>query len=165
MTRSTRRRSFPTARTLLTASNYNAVRQWQVPAGTEIKERVLRHPGAVVSLAVSADGRLALTACADGAVRLWDVAAAKQISSLTATGGRAAFAQNLRRRMQDFRWNVQQTAARCQVSEALIADLLAAKTQATPELAEKLARVFECRPDDLWKTVFSVAIAPDGKSD
>ncbi len=43
----------PDGRTLLTASNYNAVRQWQIPAGTEIKQAVLRHPGAVVSLAVS----------------------------------------------------------------------------------------------------------------
>jgi WD40 repeat protein len=154
----------PDGQHLLTASNHNAVRQWQVPAGTEIKERVLRHPGAVVSLAVSGDGHLALTACADGGVRLWDVTSAKEIRSLAAIGGRAAFAQNLRRRMQDFRWNVQQTAAHCQVSEALIRDLLAAKTQATPELAEKLAGVFTCRPDDLWKTIFSVAIAPDGKT-
>ncbi len=153
----------PDGQTLLTASNYNAVRQWQIPAGTEIKQRVLRHPGAVVSLAISGDGRRALTACADGAVRLWDVAAANQIDSLPATGGRAAFAQNLRRRMQDFRWNVQQTAAQCQVSEALIGDLLAAKTQATRELAQKMAGVFQCRPGDLWKTVFAVAISPDGK--
>ena len=154
----------PDGQRLLTASNYNAVRQWQIPAGAEIKDGVLRHPGAVASLAVSGDGRLALTACSDGAVRLWDIAAAKQIRTLAATGGRAAFAQNLRRRMQDFRWNVQQTAAQCQVSEALIRDLLAAKTEATPELAEKLAGVFECRPDDLWKTVFSVAMAPGGKT-
>lgn len=154
----------PDGRRLLTASNYNAVRQWQVPAGVEIKDGVLRHPAAVAALAVSRDGRLALTACADGAVRVWDLAAAKEIRTLAATGGRAAFAQNLRRRMQDFRWNVQQTAAQCQVSEALIRDLLAAKTQAPPPLAEKLAGVFNCRPDDLWKTVFSVAIAPDGKT-
>ena len=83
---------------------------------------------------------------------------------MAATGGRAAFAQNLRRRLQDFRWTAQQAAAQCQVSEALLRDLLAAKTQATPELAEKLAGVFNCRPGDLWKTVFSVAIAPDGKT-
>ena len=154
----------PDGQHLLTASNHNAVRQWQIPAGTEIKERVLRHPAAVVSLAVSGDGRLALTACADGVVRLWDVAGAKEIRSLAATGGRAAFAQNLRRRMQDYRWTAQQAAAQCQVSEALLRDLLTAKTQATPELAEKLAGVFNCRPGDLWKTVFSVAIAPDGKT-
>lgn len=154
----------PDGQHLLTASNFNAVRQWQIPSGTEIKERVLRHPDAVVSLALSGDGQLALTACADGAVRLWDIASAKEIRSLAATGGRAAFAQNLRRRMQDFRWSAQQTAAQCQVSEARLRDLLAARTSATPELAEKLAGVFNCRPSDLWKTVFSVAIAPDGKT-
>ncbi|MCU0870949.1 MAG: protein kinase [Pirellulaceae bacterium] len=154
----------PDGQHLLTASNHNAVRTWQIPAGTEIKERVLRHPAAVVSLAVAGDGRLALTACADGEVRLWNVAEAKEIRNLPATGGRAAFAQNLRRRLQDYRWTVQQAAAQCQVSEALLRDLLAAKTQATPDLAEVLAGVFKCRPGDLWKTVFSVAIAPDGKT-
>lgn len=154
----------PGGQRLLTASNYNAVRQWQIPAGTEIKDRVLRHPGAVVSLAVSRDGRFALTACADGGVRWWDVAAAKEIRSLAAMGGRAAFAQNLRRQMQDFRWTAQQAAEKCQFSEALIRDLLAAKTQATAEQAEKLATVFNCRPGDLWRTIFSVAVAPDGKT-
>ncbi len=154
----------PDGRHLLTASNYNVVRQWQIPEGTEMKERVLRHPAAVVSLSVSGDGRLALTACGDGVVRLWDVAAAKEIRSLTATGGRAAFAQNLRRQLQDYRWTAQQAATQCQVSEALLRDLLTAKTQATPELADRLAGVFHCRPSDLWKTVFSVAIAPDGRT-
>ncbi len=154
----------PDGQRLLTASNYNAVRQWQIPAGTEIKDRVLRHPGAVVSLSVSRDGRFALTACADGGVRWWDVAAAKEIRSLAATGGRAAFAQNLRRQMQDFRWTAQQAAEKGHFSEALIRDLLAAKTQATAEQAEKLAAVFNCRPGDLWRTVFSVAVAPDGKT-
>jgi len=153
----------PDGRTLLTASNHDAVRQWRIPAGEELRDRVLRHPAGVVSLSVSGDGRWALTACADGAVRLWDVAAAQPVRSLPTTGGRAAFAQNLRRRMQDFRWNAQQTAAQCQVSESLIRDLLAARTTASPELTQKMAKVFECRPDDLWKTVFSVSMARDGK--
>lgn len=153
----------PDGQRLLTASNHNAVRQWQIPDGAEIPAGLLRHPGGVVSLALSADGRLALTGCADGAVRLWDLAAAEVVGVLPVTGGPAALAQNVRRRMQDFRWNVQQLAAHCQVSEALVADLLAARMEASPELTARLADVFACAPQDLWKTSFSVAVSPDGK--
>jgi hypothetical protein len=154
----------PDGQRLLTASNHNAVRQWRIPAGTEIKESLLRHPGGVLSLAVSDDGRLALTACSDGAVRLWDLAAAQEIRTLPATGGRAALAQNVRRRMLDFRWNVQQLAAQCQVSEGTISDLLTIKTDPTSALADKLAAAFGCQAADLWKTTFSVAVSPDGRT-
>ena len=153
----------PDGQRLLTASNHNAVRQWRVPGGTEIPEGVLRHPGGVVSLAVSADGQRALTACADGAVRLWELAAAQAVRVLPVSGGRAALAQNVRRRMLDFRWNVQQLAAECKVSEGLISELLAARMDASAELAAKLASVFGCSPQQLWKTIFSVAISPDGE--
>jgi WD40 repeat protein len=152
----------PGGRRLLTANNHKAVRQWNIPEGTEDKQRVLNHPASVVSMAVSGEGRVALTACGDGRVRMWDVQQAREIRSLDVTGGKMAFAQNLRRAMKDFNWNENQLADRCRLKASEISDLLAAKIEASPEMSRQLATALEIQPDDLWKTIFSVAISPDG---
>ena len=152
----------PDGETLLTANNYNAVRQWRVPSGVEIKQLKLRHPDAVVSLAVDRAGQFALSGCADGGVRLWDIGSGQWIRSLDARGGEAAFAQNLRRAMKDFNWDEAQLAERGKVSPGTIADLLAARVKASPVVAERLATALEIQPEDLWRTVCSVAISPDG---
>ena len=147
---------------LLTASNYKVVRQWHIPSGKEDEALVLRHPDSVAAMAISRDGRFALTSCTDGNVRLWDVQRAELVRTLEVRGGKSAFAQNLRRYMKDFRWDEPEVASQCGLAEALVSDLLAAKRDASPETAEKLARAFEVRPAELWKTIFSVDISPDG---
>ena len=69
---------------LLTASIDNTVAQWDGATGHEDRSRLLKHPDAVTSLAVSHDGRQALTACADKIVRLWDVERAEVLRTLPA---------------------------------------------------------------------------------
>jgi len=53
----------PNGQRVLTSSTDTTVAQWDVKTGKERQDLVLRHPNDVVSLAVSPDGRLALTAC------------------------------------------------------------------------------------------------------
>jgi len=153
----------PDGKRLLTASNYKVVRQWHVPTGEEELSAVLKHPDSVAAMAVSRDGRLAVTSCTDGNVRLWDIERAELVRTVDVRGGRAAFAQNLRRYMKEFRWDEHEVASRCGLTESLVSDLLAAKRDASPETAEKLAKVFETRPSSLWKAIFSVDISPDGQ--
>lgn len=61
---------------LLTASADNSVEQWDLVAGQPLPGRTLKHPQGVSSLAVSADGRTAVTGCNDGKVRIWNVESA-----------------------------------------------------------------------------------------
>ncbi len=101
----------PDGRRLLTASGDTSVLMWEVESGhrVEINNRdfVLRHPGWVRSLAVSRDGKHALTSChvekkLEPAVRLWDLTsgglnasaeAGKSISAVAfSRDGRWAFA-------------------------------------------------------------------------
>ncbi len=152
----------PDGETLLVANNYNAIRLWRVPSGEELKQRTLRHPDSVVSMAVDRAGQFVLSGCADGQVRLWDIRSGQLVRSLDVRGAEAAFAQNLRRWMKDFNWDEQQLAERSKVSEGTVSDLLAARVKASPAVAKQLALALELQPDDLWKTVFSVAISPDG---
>ena len=49
---------------VLTASLDNSVGQWDVKTGREELSLILKHPGAVTSMALSPDGRYAVTACA-----------------------------------------------------------------------------------------------------
>jgi WD40 repeat protein/serine/threonine protein kinase len=67
---------------LITASGDNTCGQWDVAAGREILPGVLKHPDWVSALAVSHDGRLALTACDDGKLRLWSLADAKVVRTI-----------------------------------------------------------------------------------
>lgn len=152
----------PDGERVLTASNYKVVRQWLVPTGEEDRSAVLQHPDSVAAMAVSRDGRLALTSCTDGNVRLWDLQRVELVRTLDVRGGKSAFAQNLRRYMKDFRWDEPDVASRCGLAESLVSDLLAAKREASPDTVDKLAKAFETRPESLWKTVFSVDMSPDG---
>jgi len=153
----------PDGKRVLTASNYKVVRQWLVPTGEEDRSAVLQHPDSVAAMAVSRDGRLALTSCTDGNVRLWDLQRVELVRTLDVRGGKSAFAQNLRRYMKDFRWDEPEVASRCGLAESLVSDLLAAKREASPETVDKLAKAFETRPESLWKAIFSVDISPDGQ--
>jgi WD40 repeat protein/serine/threonine protein kinase len=58
---------------LISASGDNTVGQWDVAGARELTDRVLRHPDWVGDVAVSRDGRIALTCCDDGRVRLWSL--------------------------------------------------------------------------------------------
>ena len=152
----------PDGKRLLTASNYKVVRQWLVPSGEEDGSSVLQHPDSVAAMSVSRDGRLALTSCTDGNVRLWDLQRVELVRTIDVRGGKAAFAQNLRWFMKEFRWDEPEVASRCGLAESLVSDLLAAKREASPETVDKLAKAFETRPASLWKAIFSVDISSDG---
>jgi WD40 repeat protein/serine/threonine protein kinase len=66
--------AFAGANRMLTASADNTVAQWDVAAGRELPPLAFKHPDAVTSLAVDAAGKVALTGCSDGQVRVWNIA-------------------------------------------------------------------------------------------
>jgi WD40 repeat protein/serine/threonine protein kinase len=57
---------------LLTASDDHTVLEWDPATGERRRGRELFHPRPVTALAVTPDDRLAITACADGRVRVWE---------------------------------------------------------------------------------------------
>ncbi len=67
---------------LISASGDNTCGQWDVAAGTEIPSGVLKHPEWVADVAVSEDGKLALTCCDDGKLRLWSLEAARLVRTM-----------------------------------------------------------------------------------
>lgn len=76
----------PDGSRLLTASNDKTVSQWDVATGREEVKLALKHPDAVLSMAVLPGHRQALTSCADNQVRLWDLDTAKIAATLPAPG-------------------------------------------------------------------------------
>ena len=65
----------------------NAARIWPFPSGSFV--RSLQHPDAVTGAAWSPDDTLLLTTCADGFVRLWNVASGQRLREWTSIGDRA----------------------------------------------------------------------------
>ncbi len=76
---------------LITSSGDNTCGQWDVAAGKEIRAGVLKHPEWVTDVAVSADGKLALTSCDDGKLRLWSLADAKLLQTMESPTPETAF--------------------------------------------------------------------------
>lgn len=74
---------------LISCSGDNTCGQWDTATGKELRKGVLKHQDWVASLAVSADGELALTASEDGLAQLWRLADAKVIARTKSPG--AAF--------------------------------------------------------------------------
>lgn len=72
----------PDGARLVTSSGDRTCGQWDVATGQEKRDVVLKHPNWVSSLDLSADGTLAITACEDGAVRLWRLADAEVAQTL-----------------------------------------------------------------------------------
>jgi WD40 repeat protein len=65
----------PDGKTLLTASADKTVCPWDLRDLSQVAPRTdsaLRHPAAVTSMALAADGERLLTGCEDGELRLWD---------------------------------------------------------------------------------------------
>ena len=94
----------PDGNGLLTASNDNTVALWDIARGTEGPALLprkprdhsdgvrLRHPDAVLSMAVSPDGLSVATACADKIVRIWDVQRGVETRQLAAAWGATSVA-------------------------------------------------------------------------
>ncbi|TWT43357.1 protein kinase domain-containing protein [Botrimarina hoheduenensis] len=72
----------PDGTRLVSASGDHTCGQWDLNRGEEIKSLVLKHPDWVSSLSISRDGEQALTACADGVVRLWRLAEATTVATV-----------------------------------------------------------------------------------
>ncbi|WP_145435621.1 WD40 domain-containing protein [Lacipirellula limnantheis] len=75
---------------LITSSGDNTCGQWDVAAAQEIRAGVLKHPEWVTDVAVSQDGRVALTSCDDGKLRLWSLADAKLLRTMASPSKSAA---------------------------------------------------------------------------
>jgi WD40 repeat protein len=65
---------------VLTAGADGRAKVWETTAGRYVAS--LDHPGPVKMLAMSPDGRTALTACADQTVRLWDLGTRKLLRAM-----------------------------------------------------------------------------------
>jgi WD40 repeat protein/tRNA A-37 threonylcarbamoyl transferase component Bud32 len=72
----------PGQEVVLTASTDQSVAVRNRETGEEFLRRVFKHPKPVTGLAVSRDGTRAVTACGDEAVRVWDVAASKELREI-----------------------------------------------------------------------------------
>ncbi len=66
----------------LTASLDNSVAQWDLTAGRELTQLILKHPEGVTSMAILPDGKRGVTTCDDGRLRLWDLQTATQIAAM-----------------------------------------------------------------------------------
>ncbi len=62
---------------MISGSDDKTARIWNLSSGQRTK--LLPHRVAVTAVALSPDGRLAITGCADGTVSLWDVASGEQL--------------------------------------------------------------------------------------
>ena len=78
-------------RRLVTSSGDNTCGQWDVATGSERTELVLKHPAWVTDMAVSGDGKRALTACDDGRLRLWSLEDAHLLRTIEPTDDEAAY--------------------------------------------------------------------------
>lgn len=63
----------PDGKTLLSASGDNTVGNWDITTGEENQQKILKHPDAIMSMDVFDNGTKAVTSCADGLVRIWNL--------------------------------------------------------------------------------------------
>ncbi len=69
---------------VLTASLDQVVSMRDSRTGTEDTTRLLKHSGPVTSMAVSKDGRLAITSCSDNKIRIWSLNDSKLVKAIDA---------------------------------------------------------------------------------
>jgi WD40 repeat protein/serine/threonine protein kinase len=77
----------PDRRHLLTASHDKLVSVWDIESGKELPAASLKHPESVLSLALNRDGTQAITSCADGGVRVFDLRTSKEVRKLPISEG------------------------------------------------------------------------------
>ncbi|QDT97379.1 protein kinase domain-containing protein [Gimesia aquarii] len=74
-------------KSLLSASGDNTVGHWDISTGKENQSLILKHPDSVLSMSVFNDGTQAVTSCADGLVRVWDIVTPKIIRTIQPANG------------------------------------------------------------------------------
>ncbi len=77
----------PDGKTVLSASGDNTVGSWDVASGKENQAQILKHPDAILSMAIFDQGKQAATSCADGLVRIWDLASSKVTRTIQPVNG------------------------------------------------------------------------------
>lgn len=77
----------PDGKTLLSSCGDNTVGNWDITTGKENRNKILKHPDAVLSMDVFAEGTKAVTSCADGQVRIWDLAIPKVVQTIQPAKG------------------------------------------------------------------------------
>lgn len=77
----------PDGKTLLSSSGDNTVGNWDVATGQENREQILKHPDAVLSMDLFDGGKKAVTSCADGLVRIWELAAPRVVQTIQPAKG------------------------------------------------------------------------------
>lgn len=73
-------------RLLVSASGDNTCGVWDVTTGTELRDRVLKHPEWINAMDVADDGTQVLTSCDDGRVRLWSLDDAELLATFSPAG-------------------------------------------------------------------------------
>ncbi|QDV51132.1 protein kinase domain-containing protein [Gimesia fumaroli] len=77
----------PDRKTLLSASGDNTVGNWNITTGKENRKQILKHPDAILSMDVFANGKQAVTSCADGLVRIWDLSKPEVVQTIKPANG------------------------------------------------------------------------------
>jgi len=138
---------------VLTASADRTVAQWSLDSGEELPSLLLKHPDRVTSLRISADGRLAVTGCADGIVRTWDVESAEVLKQRTMAGGRWSLATNTRRIMERANLDAAALAERSGLAKSTVESLLDGGVESSPQTVEAAAGALQVEAADLRRAV------------
>jgi len=64
---------FDGGKMILTASSDKTVGQWDAATGKELDQSILKHPDAVLTMALSPDETVLVTSCGDRLIRVWDL--------------------------------------------------------------------------------------------
>jgi hypothetical protein len=148
---------------VLTASADHTVAQWSLDSGEENPSLLLKHPDAITSLGISADGRLAVTGCADGIVRTWDVESAQVLKQRTMAGGRWSLATNTRRIMKRRNLNAAALAEHSGLARSAVESLLDGGVQSSPQTVEAAAGALQVEAADLRRAVpNALAVSSNG---
>lgn len=80
----------PEGEALYSSSGDNTCARWDLSNYQEAADRSLRHPDWVGAMDLSQDGQHAVTACLDGKVRIWDLAASRVLAEAALDSGTAS---------------------------------------------------------------------------
>ncbi len=177
----------PNDQRLLSASYDKAVSQWNLATGQADPGLDLKHPQQVSSMDVSTDGKLVVTTCFDGVVRLWNVETAQVVQEFRPEGRVLTLLANVSKQFASKKvtndtlekaWNLINPEANYQefmeqggwsqgVDQLLsqIPEQLGNLHESPRELAQKLADLFTgvSANDLLLPATSSAAISPDNR--